>query len=244
MSQQPEKAVVSQLTFQQATSESHLSSTLFVRERLDVRRSALVVVDMQRYWTDSASPRGAYLQEEYPAQAKKYYEFVHGTVIPALVATIAVYREGGLPVIYVTTGSTRSDRSDLVPHLARRALSRDRAAAGFGCLEVGTRWYEIEPALGIEGKEVVLNKTSRGAFTTTKINSILRNLQVDQIVVGGISSDACVFLTAVEATELGFEVFLLSDGCATFYEENHQSALSSFRRLWGGVVAAHEIKLV
>lgn len=213
---------------------------LFVDQPIDINRSALIIVDMQRYWTDPDGPMSQLLRDRFPDMNKYFYHRLADTVIPQLRAVLERYREHRLPVIHVTTGAARHDTRDLLPHLHRRAENPNREAAEFGTLRIGSAWQQVTAELVPKEGEILLNKTSRSAFSSTGIDSILRNLLVQHAVVGGIATDGCVFLTALDATDHGYETFLLADGTGTFTQDIHLSALSAFQRLWGRVLTAGE----
>ena len=45
----------------------------------------------------------------------------------------------------------------------------------------------------------------------------------------------CVETTARDAADLGFNVILVEDATATFFERHHRAALSGFARVFGQV---------
>ena len=215
---------------------------LFVRTPLEVEKSALVIIDVQRYWTSEDGPMSGLLKENYPQVFDYFYDMLNGKLIPALAKVLNRYREVNLPVVHITTGATRLDGRDMIAHLQRRvAASSEKEAAEFGSLKLGSKWHQIVPELAPERGELVLNKTSRSAFASTGIDSTLRSLGATHLVVGGIASDGCVDLTARDASDRGYETFLLADGSGTFAEDKHRLALEGFHRMWGTVVTSDEV---
>src|SRR5262249_49803932 len=80
---------------------------------------------------------------------------------------------------------------------------------------------EVKPA----GDEIVISKSSSGAFATTNLDRILRNLGVDTLVLAGTSTQGCVESTACDAADLGYRVIVVSDACARSTRRSHQTAL-------------------
>jgi nicotinamidase-related amidase len=208
---------------------------------LDVSASALLIIDMQRYWTSEEGPFARMLVDRYPKAAGYLYERLKEVVIPALSHLIAHYRVRELPVIYVTTGAMRPDCADFIPHMRRRVTEGGERAAAFGSLQVGGPWHTIDDRLKPRPGELILNKTSRSAFTTTGIDQILRNMGHRHLVFGGIATNACVDLTARDAADRGFEAFLVEDGCATMSEDAHAPCVRDFCRLFGSVMQAADV---
>jgi biuret amidohydrolase len=89
--------------------------------------------------------------------------------------------------------------------------------------------------------ELVVNKTSRSAFSSTGIDQLLRNMGLSQVLVTGLASNGCVDLTAKDAADRGYETFLLEDACATFGEEAHTPVLQAFQEVFGTVLSTDEV---
>ena len=51
----------------------------------------------------------------------------------------------------------------------------------------------------------------------------------------GIATDMCVETTARDAADRGFNVILVEDATATFFEHHHRAALSGVARVFGQV---------
>ena len=68
------------------------------------------------------------------------------------------------------------------------------------------------------------------AFFKTDLDITLRGLEVDTIVVGGISTEVCVMFTAFDGIANGFKSIILSDCCASYTRETHDKALSLYGR--------------
>jgi nicotinamidase-related amidase len=71
---------------------------------------------------------------------------------------------------------------------------------------------EFSPASG----EPVLVKTSRNAFTTTRLGQHLTAAGVDEVVICGIQTEQCCETTARLAADLGYRVAFVTEATATF----------------------------
>lgn len=75
---------------------------------------------------------------------------------------------------------------------------------------------ELLPGLEPLANEPVLTKTSRNAFTTTRLQQLLTELGVHRLQVCGIQTEQCCETTARLANDLGYDVDFVIDATATF----------------------------
>lgn len=88
--------------------------------------------------------------------------------------------------------------------------------------------FEDEPdSANIEGLDTagttVMLKTRDSAFYATDLESSLRTLGVTNLIVCGVSTHTCVFLTATDAYARNFRVTLVQDAIATHDPNFHDS---------------------
>ncbi|KAL7529814.1 hypothetical protein ACHAXR_003171, partial [Thalassiosira sp. AJA248-18] len=77
----------------------------------------------------------------------------------------------------------------------------------------------------IPGKDIALPKTSCSVFQSTNLDYILRNLNVEQLVVCGQLTDQCVESAVRDAADLGYLVTVVEDACGAENEDSHQKGL-------------------
>ena len=60
-----------------------------------------------------------------------------------------------------------------------------------------------------------------GEESSTELESLLRDADIERLVVCGLATDYCVRATALDAVKLGFEVTVLMEACAAVNLEPH-----------------------
>ncbi len=71
---------------------------------------------------------------------------------------------------------------------------------------------------------------------------VLREHGIRRVVLAGLLTDICVYHTAVDAFELGYEVAIAEDATAAATEEEHRFALRQARRLLQGPTSCEWVK--
>jgi nicotinamidase-related amidase len=144
--------------------------------------------------------------------------------LPAMLAARDDARSADVPVVYVNDIGGRWDAD--FPGLVRDALE----AAGGDVIE------QIAPQ---QGDRAVL-KARYSAFDHTPLVILLRELEIERIVIAGAATEMCVTQTAIDARELGFKVTVLSDACARIDEELERLSLIYAERVLGAFVGRVE----
>lgn len=82
-------------------------------------------------------------------------------------------------------------------------------------LRPGTPGGEINAAVAPEPGEAVVEKAFPNAFLETPLESRLKDADVDELIVCGMMTSMCVDATVRAAVDLGYEVSVAHDACAT-----------------------------
>lgn len=173
------------------------SEIRFKQAQAPTSGSALLVVDVQKYFTDVNSR--AYL----PA-AKE--------ALPNIVQAIGVYRALGLPVVF----TKHIDRDELSPMLRfwRGGIQDESIYAG------------LDDSLNHKD-EVALEKPSYDAFYNTDLNCILADLNINHLCICGAVAHLCVESTARSAFVHGYDCSILADCVADYNYEFHYGTVRS-----------------
>jgi len=208
---------------------------------LDPARTALVIVDVQRYFTRPDSDFAHVFQKLAPGAMDGYFRRVSSTVLPNIQRLQNSFRSLGLPVVFCIFGSYMQDGSDLpcwlkdFDNVSLQLLGRRSTPA------INDASWQIEDSIAALPGEPVINKTSSGALSSTNLDQTLRNMGVTSLVVCGLTTAVCVGLTARQTADRGFRVVIASDACTELSQEMHDAALLSFSHVFGQVRPAQEV---
>jgi nicotinamidase-related amidase len=199
-------------------------------------RTALLVIDMQYH---DACPGMGYslaLERIAPGSGAYFDDRVERTVMPALQRVIPACRRHGVRVVYVRLGSAYRDYRDM-PARQREYLRAIERQGGVEDLAwSGSPLFEIRREIAPESDDVVIDKTTFGAFNGSSIDQTLRRMGIDTLVVTGVSTNLCVETTARDAADRGYGVILVDECTADYEERAQEAALVAFHFNFGRVV--------
>lgn len=188
-------------------------------------RTALVVIDMQR---DFVEPGG------FGAALGNDVSRLRSAIGP-IANTLAAARAAGMLVIHTREGH-QPDLSDLPPS----KQARGRLACGIGdpgpmgrILVRGEPGHDIVAELYPLDGEPIIDKPGKGAFYQTELESILRNCNIENLLVCGVTTEVCVNTTVREANDRGYRCVVLADCCASYFPEFHQAGLAMIKAQGG-----------
>lgn len=210
--------------------------TLWEPIEVDPARSALLIVDMQYYNAARDQGFSAVLETVEPGSAAYFDDRVEKQVVPAIRSLIERLRPLGAQIVYLCMGSRHRDLSDMTPRL-RSTVRRFEEAGGVADLFwAGGPLFEVLEELRPEPGDVVVEKTSFGAFNGSELDRVLRERGVESIFVVGVSTNSCVETTARDAADRGYATALV-DECLADYDPAWQEAtLRAFHFNFGPVL--------
>ena len=133
-----------------------------------------------------------------------FRERLHG-----LRDALTAARARRVPVVYVNDMHGRWDGD--APGLVRAALE--------------ARGGDVVAALAPEDGEPFILKPRYSAFDHTPLELLLRELEVERLLLAGGATEACIVQSGIDARELGFKVTILAGACATIDEELERISL-------------------
>lgn len=184
-------------------------------QKLDPKRSALLVIDMQRYFLDESS--GAFIAAS-------------GAIVPAIARLVDRFFEAGSPIVFTRHLNTDADAGMMSPWWHGDLIRPDDPLSEISL------YFDTS-------KGVVLQKSQYDAFYRTGLEVMLRQKGVSQIVVCGVMTNLCCETTARSGFVRGFEVFFAIDGTATHDEGFHRATLLNLAYGFAVPVTMEEITL-
>ena len=202
---------------------------------INPEKAALVVVDLQNATGSRTAGLGKKLAQEGKLDelAGERFDRIENVVIPNTKDLLAFFRQHGLRVIYLTMGSEMDNFGDAPPHLKGFFKATNNRK---GELEHEIA-KEIEPLPG----EIVVNKTTISAFTSTGIDSLLRSMGIEYLLFTGVSTNMCVGTTARDAADRGYHCVIIENCCGSAQNEYHRGEIVTFQRLFGRVDSSDNI---
>ena len=181
---------------------------------MNLSKALLLVVDMQRSFCESD---GVAVRVGGP---------LHGieAVTENLVGYVGQARREGMRIAYTRHGYA-PDYSDQGRSAGSFPISH--AVRELGGVIRGSDDHQIISALAPEAGDIVIDKVRLDAFLHTSLESTLRGLGVDSIVVGGCVTNFCVETTVRSAWQRDFDVTVLADGVAAYTPEMQKRGLDT-----------------
>jgi biuret amidohydrolase len=162
---------------------------------IDPKKTAMIVVDMQNDFVAPGAPM------ETPAARQ---------VVPRIAEALRICRNAGIKIIY-TAHVHRSDGCDmgLFDDIHPPIAERDALVDGTPGVEI---YADLAPLAG----EHVIKKHRYSGFFGTDLDIILREWDVDTVIISGTTTENCCHATARDAMCRNYRVVFLSDATATY----------------------------
>ena len=202
---------------------------------LEPSKSALLIIDVQRHSAIPGHPFSRVFDKLVPGAADGYLARVQTTVLPNIKRLQECFRSHQLPVVFCGSGGYLADGRDL-PEFMREwdQVGLQILGCRMHALVDDPAW-KFEDSISPKPGELVLNKTCTGALASTKLDQTLHNMNINSVVVCGVSTAVCVSQTARELVDRGFRVLMVDDACTEMSDEMHRAALFVFSYCYGRV---------
>lgn len=190
---------------------------------IDPQKCALLVIDMQ---DEFVKPHWS---PDWVPEATRQ--------VPRVKKVIEHCRKKDIPVIYTVYSKTHQ--------YLDRPLTGKVMPGRYSELEIdfsqfyidGNVWHELSPL----EDEIVIHKSSYGAFYDTPLETILKNMGKDTVIICGTLTNYCCGATARQAYERSFKVIFGSDITAADDPEMQEPELKIMRKGFAKVLGAEEI---
>lgn len=181
------------------------------RQGLDLKRTALLIIDVQN---DTVHPEGAYGRAGLCSPSV--------SALPSRIRPLADAiraKDGWIVSTHLTLVTGKNGEPFISDHLRRL-----RPFLGKGDFQAGTWGHKLVAEL--EPVDLSIEKVAYSAFYMTRLEWVLRQASIETLLVTGITTAISVAITVRDAQVRDFSAIVLEDGCASFDEEVHKTAIA------------------
>jgi ureidoacrylate peracid hydrolase len=196
------------------------------RDTIDAGRTALVVVDMQNHFVAPGFPAEVPLSRE---------------ILPNINRLARAMRAAGGTVVWIQT--TAAGGLEQWSNYHRFMLTPERRQKRLASLDEAAEGFKLYPALDVLPDDLRVKKIKYSAFIagSSDIDTQLKSRGIDSVLITGTATNVCCESSARDAMMLDYRVTMLSDGNATWTDEEHAATLNSFLLFFGDVMTTDEV---
>lgn len=180
------------------------------RRKETMKKYALLVIDCQNYFFERSSP--AYLPDS-------------NKIISKINLLIEMARKKKWPVIY-TSHTAPSKPGNLM------AEQWEHLPSGWES--------ELYDKLNIASGSHKLKKEYFSAFFKTRLDSLLKRKNIDNLVICGVMTHLCVDTTVRHGFMLGYRSILVSDACCSKSPAYHRAAVLALKHGFSRLMTAKQ----
>jgi ureidoacrylate peracid hydrolase len=194
-------------------------------DEIDGARMALVIVDMQNHFVAPGFPAEVPLSRE---------------IVPNINRLARATRASGGTVVWVQT--TAAGGPEQWSNYHRHMLTPERRQKRLASLDETAEGFKLYPVLDVMPDDLRIKKIKYSAFIagSSDIDAQLKSRGVDSVLITGTATNVCCESSARDAMMLDYRVTMVSDGNATWTDEEHAATLNSFLLFFGDVMTTDE----
>ncbi|MBN9036347.1 MAG: cysteine hydrolase [Rhizobiales bacterium] len=201
---------------------------LHIFDTIEARRTALVVIDMQKTFCEPGAPAEV-------ASSR--------TIIGTINRLAAALREAGGKVVWCTHANVGVDDTSDWRNFFDHFVSDELRSRTIESLSPGGSGQDIWHELKTHPEDIKLFKNRYSALIpgSSQLERILRSLNIDTLLIAGTKTNICCESTARDAMMLDFKVVMVSDATAALSPEEHRAALENVIQQFGDVMSTDEV---
>jgi len=180
------------------------------------KNPAIILVDFVAAYFDENSP-------------------LYADVEKALLSAIRIRnkgREKNIPIIYTNVSYQKDGKNGGVFFEKLPVLS---------CFIEGAKTAGWPSELDIDPNEIIITKQYPSAFFETCLSKKLNNLEIDTLIITGLTTSGCIRATCVDAISYGFRPIVVKDACGDRHEKPHIANLFDMNAKYADVVSENEV---
>ena len=195
-------------------------------DTIDASRAALIVVDMQNY----------FVGEGFPAEVP-----MARAVVPNINRMAKAMRAAGGTVLWIQTSSAGALKYWGRHH--QHQLTPERSKARIAGLDESAEAFKLYPKMEVQPGDLRVKKATYSAFMppgSSDIDAQLKGRGVESVIITGTATNVCCESNARDAMFMDYRVIMLSDGNATWTDEEHAATLNHVALFFGDVMTTDE----
>lgn len=189
----------------------------FMRRMGFGRKSALVVIDMQKGFTNPEMPLGSNLDPQ----------------LASIVPLVEAAHDCGVPVFFTVCSYDGPSFKDAGVWI--------RKIGGLASLESGTANVELDERLPRRAEDALIVKKYASCFFGTDFASRLAAEGVDTLVITGCTTSGCVRATAVDACQSGLRPIVVREAVGDRDVAAHEQSLFDLDAKYADVMSLDEV---
>jgi ureidoacrylate peracid hydrolase len=196
-------------------------------DKLDMRRTAHVIVDLQNGFMEPGAP------VEVPAARE---------IVPAVNSISAAVRERGGQNIFLRMTVDEDSQSSWSNWFAymHNGATRLRLAESFAR---EAHYWRLWPELEVTGSDLTIEKTRFGAFVpgASRLHDVLQKRGIDTLIITGTLTNCCCESTARDAMQMNYKIIFVADANAALSDAAHNATLENMLMLFADVMTTQEV---
>jgi len=178
-------------------------------------KPALILVDMINGFTDPNCPLGTHCPD----------------VVSANVQLLKVFRDKDLPIFFTTVVYSNDQQASVFR----------RKVPALNMLQAGSHWVALDSAMNRLETEPLIEKHWASAFHKTDLDTQLRALGVDSLVITGLTTSGCVRASAVDGLQNNYQVVVAQEAVGDRNPAAHEANLFDLNAKYADVMSLADI---
>ena len=202
--------------------------------KLDLKRTALLLIDMQKEFILRDAGEAIRFQADGTWEHwLPFHDRLDEVTVPACQTLLQYFRQHNLCVTFARIASLLKNGED-------RCRIQKQPGWNDILLPVNSEMAQMIDELAPLEDEIVVNKTTDSVVAGTNYVTLLRNMGIDTVVVGGIVTDQCVASSVRGLADSGFQVLCVEEACAAGCMEQHDAELRIMNCLYCNVLSLEQ----
>jgi ureidoacrylate peracid hydrolase len=204
------------------TTPVHIDPFAPARWELVRGRTAILVIDPQN---DFLHEGGWYAQRGIDISHMR-------RIIGPTNELVAEARRRGVPVVWTRHGYV--DAAEAGPFLELRPFLEE------GGLRRDTWGWELYEELDVQPEDPIVAKNRLSAFFKTNLEDVLRDLDVETVLIAGVLTNQCVAATSKDASFRDLKPIVVEECTGTTLPHLHEPAIEMMKVGWADVRSVEE----